>query len=343
MSIFYFENSCFENNVNYSWHHELKNQLIRDNNLRAKELFIDYIESPAIQRYGSLKGDYLLDKSGHILINNDKLVTKINIEPYHSANGIWLDKYINSFDNRKIEYIYNNLAKDNIITSPIILTDVNYKNYFHWNFDLLAKIPVLDKYKNCKILCLPEVLHNENYISMLQYFINIERLHPINQLMWVRDPVLAFTSLSASSIYSLRNAFPAIKSGKRRIYIHRRDRNIRNFDDFNNLLKLYNFETIDFSGMSFKEQLNAIEEAGIIVGSHGANLTNISYIRGHISLIELFPKNHICPEYFFINTTLKNSYHPYVSSELSENGLFHVSIDEINEILKNAIINFTNY
>jgi hypothetical protein len=54
-------------------------------------------------------------------------------------------------------------------------------------------------------------------------------------------------------------------------------------------LRGYKFEVVTFDNMTFAEQVSAIEEAGVVIGVHGANLVNAMFMPPLSVLFELFP------------------------------------------------------
>jgi Glycosyltransferase 61 len=51
----------------------------------------------------------------------------------------------------------------------------------------------------------------------------------------------------------------------------------------------YKFEVVTFDNITFAEQVSAIEEAGVVIGVHGANLVNAMFMPPLSVLFELFP------------------------------------------------------
>ena len=69
-----------------------------------------------------------------------------------------------------------------------------------------------------------------------------------------------------------------------------------NYEEFNEQMKLLNLSSFDvryisnFKHYSLYEQAKEMNAADIIITSHGAQLTNLAYIRRCTAVIELFPR-----------------------------------------------------
>ena len=86
-----------------------------------------------------------------------------------------------------------------------------------------------------------------------------------------------------------------------RLFVNRRPemgRCIANVEELETALRARGFRTIYPGEMSVAEQINAFVAAEVVVGIHGAGLTNIIFRRsGKMSLIEIFTPNMIAPHY----------------------------------------------
>jgi capsular polysaccharide biosynthesis protein len=87
--------------------------------------------------------------------------------------------------------------------------------------------------------------------------------------------------------------------GYARLYITRAGarRRLVNEDSLVQVLERFGFTTIDPSGLSVAEQAARFSEAAIVVGSHGAALTNAGFMAPGAALIELTHQARIVPTY----------------------------------------------
>jgi hypothetical protein len=97
-----------------------------------------------------------------------------------------------------------------------------------------------------------------------------------------------------------------------RVFISRRDapsRNILNEDEIVELFKTKGFERYDTGKMSVVEQIALFANADIVVGEHGAGLTNILFCKEGALVIELF-QNLIDTSFWFPAQVLNLNYIP---------------------------------
>ena len=100
------------------------------------------------------------------------------------------------------------------------------------------------------------------------------------------------------------------------------------------------FEVTDTDGMSLKEQVLLFRDVDLLIGLHGAGLTNIIFRNGRpLKLLEIFPGDHcpshyrhLCMKFNYGYDSLKGS-----NMDLSKNRGFHLDPD----LLKGKLNAFT--
>ncbi|MGE0433099.1 MAG: DUF563 domain-containing protein, partial [Planctomycetota bacterium] len=91
------------------------------------------------------------------------------------------------------------------------------------------------------------------------------------------------------------------ESGERKLFITRAasgDRSPQNLDAIHRLVESRGYEVIDPGRLPFPEQIRLFGSARIVVGLHGAGLTNIMFRRGPMTLVELHSPAWTGREYF---------------------------------------------
>lgn len=89
----------------------------------------------------------------------------------------------------------------------------------------------------------------------------------------------------------------------KRIFVTRNDTSVRrllNLDEIEPILLERGFEPITLGGRSVVEQASLFHHAEAIAGVHGAALANLVFTRPGTKMIELLPKNHLEPCFWFI-------------------------------------------
>lgn len=135
----------------------------------------------------------------------------------------------------------------------------------------------------------------------------------------------------------LRQLIPAdIERSGKRVYISRKDSSIRavqNEDELEDLLTArYGFEAYILSEMTPEQQIRAFASAAIVVGSHGAGLSNAVFMREGSILLEIFPKSRIWPTFRAIASRAGLRYAAHVSAT-SE----HFDLGELVPAIESAL------
>lgn len=149
---------------------------------------------------------------------------------------------------------------------------------------------------------------------------------------------------SPQKILSLRDIIDKKIKYKKEIgvYIYRKEnwRQIKNSDEVFNFIKK-RFKTIEwviFNEQNLDDTINIFSRAKIIIGPHGAGLTNMIFSPINISIIEIMPiqESNMC--YWHQSCILENKHYIFPQSYLSPNDRnFNINIDEF----KKALITFT--
>lgn len=198
--------------------------------------------------------------------------------------------------------------------------------YFHWIIDVLPRLSILDMYPQLKSL--PMVLPNNvppAFIKTLEILdIRQENLVPIGQEQFqfdklyypsVLSPPGPAGQISPWAVSWLRNKFlghlPPTSEPSGRYYITRRDakkRRLLNEEEFLPRLESEGFELICPGDLSVIEQVRLFSGASIIIGPHGAGLTNMVFAPTSATLIELFPGDYFNGCYWTLTSTLDQHY-----------------------------------
>lgn len=96
----------------------------------------------------------------------------------------------------------------------------------------------------------------------------------------------------------------------RRILISRADANRRRITNTSALaraLQPLGFEEVVLQGVPFREQVALFYDAEIVVGAHGAGLTNLLFSQA-CHVVELFPCPYVVPHYYYLATAMGLGY-----------------------------------
>lgn len=204
------------------------------------------------------------------------------------------------------------------------LTHVGSKNYYHWMFDNIPRIHLLqmsgipiDKYivnldENYKpfqheTLAYLGVSNDKIINTHPQFHLKVENLVVPSQTIWPTKWAFDY----------LRNAFCPWTyqdyNAKKRIYIRRSGtRRILNEDSLIELLTKYHFTIVDLENLSVFEQIHHFANAEVIVGTHGAGLANLVFCNPGTKVLEIFPPLYVYCFYWLLSSYGNLDYHYFI-------------------------------
>lgn len=186
----------------------------------------------------------------------------------------------------------------------------DFFNIFNVCHTLLDKFPRVLEFKNLNIEKFL-LLRKNDYIDSIASLLDISLLniHNGRKTFSIRVDSLYLSSSSfrkksfihpGQNMYRhtndfidfiLRNA-PKVSNGPKRIYIDRskgNKRNVVNSDEVKNFMEENNFDLVRLEEFSFIEQVNLFRNAQVVIGLHGAGLTNIAFCAKGTNVLEVFP------------------------------------------------------
>jgi hypothetical protein len=261
-----------------------------------------------------------------------KLPFKSLIEPKYG----WIIKDFNKIFDDSLAYgtldiapSFKNLIKTRTIRrekikkikSAISLRDAAEASYFHFYNDFLNKIILLNDLGIDTDL--PLIISAE--LNNKPFFQDILKRCPLKNRNWVIQndcyietkeiiycKVLPHDKGHYLKLLNLLNIPKPNITMEKRIFLTRdpyKGRNIENIDRIIEIAKEYDFEIIDTENMSIGEQIDLFSRCRSLIGLHGAGLVNIIFRRGApLSILEIFPPEHIPPHYYWLSLIFNYSY-----------------------------------
>lgn len=155
---------------------------------------------------------------------------------------------------------------------------------------------------------LPPVTMTDETVAMLNHPAGYNYFHSVpNENFHFKAKQLVVPSYvnlpNAWSCKYVRNLlFNRVKITKNkeyeRIYIKRANRRkITNEKEILGTLRKYGFKAVSLESMSLEKQMEVFYSAEIVIGAHGAGLTNLVFCRPGTRVIELFAPTYIEPHY----------------------------------------------
>ena len=189
-----------------------------------------------------------------------------------------------------------------------ILTASNQYFYWHWLFDILPRLLMLeDVGKNAeKIYIQKKYPFQQETLKLLgllsdERIINCDKIPiisasrlvvPCHQIAGGREFPNWVCQVLRERILS--HITDNQKVMRRRIYVSRRSarfRRVLNEEEIIELLKQYGFITVMLENLAFIKQVNLFRNAEVVVGASGSGLANLVFCPAKTKVIELFPSS----------------------------------------------------
>jgi capsular polysaccharide biosynthesis protein len=211
------------------------------------------------------------------------------------------------------------IDKKEEIEKGIIIHNRQSSGYFHWVNDILLKIIIIKKLKKFDKypLILPKNLKSNFHFESLK-LLNMNFVKQKHNLTIKRAIYIPDLSPSGSPrpkiLKLLSDKLKKFSKEKKlqKIYISRKKsrRKIVNEDQLIKILLKYNFKIYFMEDLKFIDQISICNSATVLIGLHGAGLTNSIWMKKNSTLLEIRPKNVLnlnC--YFAIANILKLKYY----------------------------------
>lgn len=101
---------------------------------------------------------------------------------------------------------------------------------------------------------------------------------------------------------------PGQSTQRKRLYISRTDateRRVSNEQQLIPLLKQYGFEMLELGSLSLSEQMHWMNQASVLMGPHGAGLSNLIFTPSDCLLLELMPRDTINHCFWLLSNALR--------------------------------------
>ncbi len=215
----------------------------------------------------------------------------------------------------------------------ICLTTRHSSNYYHWIFDVIARILKIENFSKKidfdRYLILD--LDKPSFkLESLDYF-GIDRSKVLNvrsddhleckHMLLFERPLDAPVEIDTIQLIQ-KFVKPSVSSKYPRfIYLSRGNANTRRIENENELktgLEKMGFVCVRSEELSFKEQVELFQNAEAIIAPHGAGLTNLIFCRRGTRVFEIFPIGYIRPDYALISEKCGLDYFFILNGEESD-------------------------
>jgi Glycosyltransferase 61 len=207
----------------------------------------------------------------------------------------------------------------------------NWGNYWHFFNDALGQLCMMDDFHVpfATPIVVPEYVQRipfvEEAFRRTAWLSGRRWIFP-NADTWVEADRWYFCKSSPPQINYLRRILDHLQvsnpenEAEKLIFVSRENsdqRHIENQSEIEAIAQAAGLMVIEPRSLSLDEQISRFSGARLVVGPHGAGLTNILF-RGHgpLLLFELFPQDYIKPYYFWLSRLLGQRYSAMTGSRL---------------------------
>ncbi len=237
------------------------------------------------------------------LLSNGRLLREPTAEPLRGLRAVKAKL-------RRIQYGLSTGRSD--CMSGLWITDESSNGFFHWICDVLPRLELVPALEASRRTLIVPAMAAFPYVepSLEPFGLSKVMIMSWSQRLACRDLMVVSTTAPTGNyrpalMRSLRDRFRGhfdVKVGTRRLYISRSaapNRRIVNEAEVNPVLRKYGFESIQTERLSFPDQVRLIGSAAVLVGNHGAGLTNMCWMRPGTTVMELRREGDVIDNCYF--------------------------------------------
>ena len=203
-------------------------------------------------------------------------------------------------------------------TKPVILVHDQWsQNYYHWLVDLLPRLLLLTDDEKKHTLLLPQ--YGTDYALTTVSAMGLHNLYDLKTDTFIKAPRLLYPERTAIGTYQnpelltkvqqrlIEYLKPTPVKPFRKVYASRAKstkRRILNEQVIFPILEQYGFECVFFEDLTFLQQVNLMWQTSVLIGVHGANLTNILFMQKGATVIELMNHEYLNLVYYRMASAL---------------------------------------
>jgi capsular polysaccharide biosynthesis protein len=190
-----------------------------------------------------------------------------------------------------IRFIKNSIVSKTIkIEKGIWISNLWSGNYYHWFMDCIPRLLMAERLLEDHVVVLPERFQSYSFIKESLALLGRKAIYVQPNVNYKVSKLLIPSEIGKIGQYrielleKLKEKFVKDSNtivGKRRIFIMRRPakaRNIINKDAMFEVLNEFQYEIHYFEDYDLLKQIDIIKETKILVGIHGAGLTNMVFM-----------------------------------------------------------------
>ncbi|RAJ81876.1 uncharacterized protein DUF563 [Chitinophaga dinghuensis] len=229
------------------------------------------------------------------------------------------------------------LQPPKVIDRGIWITDEWSAAYFHWLTDALTRLTVVEEKTDVSPVLLPARYQQIPYIQASLQVLNIKAYYynPRKRLLVKELIIPAHTAATGNYnetiIQRLQEKFITNNNSPatRKIYVSRQKANRRTITNETaviSVLQKYGYEIHCFEDYHFSDQIALMQQSKVLIGLHGAGLTNMLFMPAGAQILELRNAGDTHNNCFFsLASALRHRYY-YLANTGDTADTFHVNI-----------------
>jgi hypothetical protein len=230
-------------------------------------------------------------------------------------------------------------------------------NYFHWLFDVLPRLRLLERAGMQPRWIYASLRHTYQRDSLLKLGYDQSMIVDSSKVAQVSAKTLIVPSLPGIpgvmhkwvGEYIKRGLAPAassLRGPRRRIYISRagaKSRRITNETQVMELLAQYGFTVLKPETMTLDEQVHAFQSAECVVAPHGAALSNVVFCEPGTPVIEVLPPERMILCYWVLSQQMSLTYYYLLASSVTAEDDMAVDVGKLKRTLDLALTSSDAY
>jgi hypothetical protein len=227
-------------------------------------------------------------------------------------------------------------------------------NYFHWMTEMLPRIAAMHHHHPDFPVLIPSSYLNYPFIveSLLQLDIDfkafdVQHTLKVKSLKAIEVPHVG--RFNEGLMHFFREKFidkcDTVPQSFRLLYISRsraKRRRISNEDEVFEMLRLIGFEKVNLEELKLIDQVKMFQQARVVIGCHGAGLTNIMFMQKNQTVIELKSNNNNYWCYFSLARAFGLKYYYSLNNGHVDNHRdadIDIDLDALNLLITKAMNN----
>ncbi len=234
----------------------------------------------------------------------------------------------------------------------ISLRDTGEENYFHFFNDVISKLYFIKDAGldlGAYTIVISRKLKEKEYFKAITETTWLKRLnYHVQEDEWIEFGTAVFCKPLTHTFKYFQQTVSLLLpgnpgTGHRRLFITRDSKTLRFIENMHEVvpvLEKYAFEIIDSAKIPFPEQVKLFSECSLLVGVHGAGLTNMIFRNGcPLSVLEIaHPFEYIPFHYIMLS---RQFHYPYMvilgKKSNSTDGGFRVEPDELEDAINKLL------